>query len=1100
MKEKFFTHRTTQRSPIFAITFFSFACLVILLFVLQPTPVGAGVYYANDSVTYKEYWVNHSEFTGGFVHPVNDCDSAEDSNPWGGSHYLEPWPCHKIVEFTIPDDFSQALKAEIFLDLWRNQEHQIARFKINDGVTHAPNTGANWSRTPWAKEINLNELIQGTNKIDFWDEGGGYHVHDIAIRIYYDDAHPLVPGSGSDVTPATASLVSVAGDGAPVAAGSGGTLTVNNNQLTLTANVSGGARYIEFHGYYFGYDEDNNGLFTDWHSRTRNTWHPGGEDRPTGGTIDHIGSIEAPSAGQYSVTWDISHIPDQTGMKFKVRVVDAAGNVNDASGGVSANFAIERAQPLVAFYNPFFYDAGLWMEGTQPREADRQFFFPPNTESNFVAGKIVHAFWGFPLMSLNGQQDIWPNFPNSDYWHLSTADFNINNIAGGLNTIKYSNYTNVNYPGDFIERPGPMFVLKRTGSVGADTKAPTPYAEQPGWNNNLASPSTPVTVQLFDLISGINPSTVEMTVKDEIVSPGLVGTKYNYSVVYYPPELFVLGEEVPVEISACDYAGNCMTHSYSFIIQSDTVPSIIESDDFNSCTLNTTLWEFVNPLGDAAYNMTGDSIEIELPAGTSHDAWVPVNSAPRLMQAANDTDFSITAKYDSVVDEAMQVQGLIIEEDAQNFLRFNVRYFNGAVRLEAFQIVDGGGIQVEERTLGSTPQYFSAVRTGNEWRFYASDDGLNWGTPIYVQHNIEVNKVGAFVGNSPPMPGDPEALAPAFTGELDYFFNGSEPIDPEDPTALVLPVEIVGQGEVTQNPECGNPVTLTAVADEGWSFDNWDSLSGNIGGSTNPLNTAFTKDEIVTATFSLNEYTLNVDVVNNGAAPQGTVSISPEQDVYLHDEEVTLTANVPAGWEFMGWSGDVSPAEENLNPLTLTMVADRDITATFTSIHEVTLDIVSRGDGGVGGSATITPEQTTYEYGDEITLSATPTSGWAFKQWEGTGLTPAQAELPLVTFEVTADMDITAVFAKYVTLNVTTEGSGSVEVDPDESVYLWGDTVVLTAVPDTNWYFSHWEGDITGYISANPKGITLSGSNNVKAVFTDTPPTRYNYLPVIQSN
>ncbi|MCA9948859.1 MAG: hypothetical protein KDE48_04390, partial [Anaerolineales bacterium] len=260
-------------------------------------------------------------------------------------------------------------------------------------------------------------------------------------------------------------------------------------------------------------------------------------------------------------------------------------------------------------------------------------------------------------------------------------------------------------------------------------------------------------------------------------------------------------------------------------------------------------------------------------------------------------------------------------------------------------------------------------------------------------------------------------------------------------------------------------------------------------------------DEIVTATFSLNEYTLNVDVVNNGAAPQGTVSISPEQDVYLHDEEVTLTANVPAGWEFMGWSGDVSPAEENLNPLTLTMVADRDITATFTSIHEVTLDIVSRGDGGVGGSATITPEQTTYEYGDEITLSATPTSGWAFKQWEGTDLTPAQAELPLVTFEVTADMDITAVFAKYVPRpGVTIEGSGTVEFDPDEIVYLWGDTLVLTAVPDTNWYFSHWEGDITGNISANPKGITLSGSNNVKAVFTDTPPTRYNYLPVIQSN
>ncbi len=96
-------------------------------------------------------------------------------------------------------------------------------------------------------------------------------------------------------------------------------------------------------------------------------------------------------------------------------------------------------------------------------------------------------------------------------------------------------------------------------------------------------------------------------------------------------------------------------------------------------------------------------------------------------------------------------------------------------------------------------------------------------------------------------------------------------------------------------------------------------------------------------------------------------------------------------------------------------------------------------------------------------------------------------------------MDITAVFAEYVTLTIEpSEGNGSVETDPDESVYLWGDTVVLTAVPAADWYFSHWEGDVTGYISENPKGINLDGSKSVKAVFTDEPPTLYSYLPIIQ--
>jgi hypothetical protein len=73
--------------------------LLGLLFVsalLHPSPAEAGIYDTDAGVTYKEYWVSHSEFTG-------ECGSHEV--PAGSSWYLEPWPCSKTLAFEIPDDF-----------------------------------------------------------------------------------------------------------------------------------------------------------------------------------------------------------------------------------------------------------------------------------------------------------------------------------------------------------------------------------------------------------------------------------------------------------------------------------------------------------------------------------------------------------------------------------------------------------------------------------------------------------------------------------------------------------------------------------------------------------------------------------------------------------------------------------------------------------------------------------------------------------------------------------------------------------------------------------------------------------------------------------
>ena len=70
------------------------------------------------------------------------------------------------------------------------------------------------------------------------------------------------------------------------------------------------------------------------------------------------------------------------------------------------------------------------------------------------------------------------------------------------------------------------------------------------------------------------------------------------------------------------------------------------------------------------------------------------------------------------------------------------------------------------------------------------------------------------------------------------------------------------------------------------------------------------------------QYTLTVTPVSNG-----TVTLDPAGGVYDPDTSVQLTAAAAPGWEFSGWSGDLSGS---LNPETIVMDGNKTVTATFT--------------------------------------------------------------------------------------------------------------------------------------------------------------------------
>ena len=68
------------------------------------------------------------------------------------------------------------------------------------------------------------------------------------------------------------------------------------------------------------------------------------------------------------------------------------------------------------------------------------------------------------------------------------------------------------------------------------------------------------------------------------------------------------------------------------------------------------------------------------------------------------------------------------------------------------------------------------------------------------------------------------------------------------------------------------------------------------------------------------------------------------------------------------------------------------------------------------------------------------------------------------------------------TLSLSINGDGSVESDPDESGYTYGEEVLLTATPDPGWSFTQWGGDLSG--STNPTTIAMTSNKVISATFT----------------
>lgn len=173
------------------------------------------------------------------------------------------------------------------------------------------------------------------------------------------------------------------------------------------------------------------------------------------------------------------------------------------------------------------------------------------------------------------------------------------------------------------------------------------------------------------------------------------------------------------------------------------------------------------------------------------------------------------------------------------------------------------------------------------------------------------------------------------------------------------------------------------------------------------------------------------------------------------------TGTYPSGSTFTSIFGDGSNAVTAVNG-----------TAQVGSNTPLTLTVTS-----ANGTVAKNPDQATYTYGTNVTLTATPNTGYTFSNWSG----DIASTLNPVTVSMTTNKNIVANYAINTYTLTVNAANGTVVKSPDQATYNYGSTVLLTATPAAGYTFSGWSGDASG--TANPLSVTMSSNKNITASF-----------------
>jgi uncharacterized repeat protein (TIGR02543 family) len=117
-----------------------------------------------------------------------------------------------------------------------------------------------------------------------------------------------------------------------------------------------------------------------------------------------------------------------------------------------------------------------------------------------------------------------------------------------------------------------------------------------------------------------------------------------------------------------------------------------------------------------------------------------------------------------------------------------------------------------------------------------------------------------------------------------------------------------------------------------------------------------------------------------------------------------------------------------------------------------------------GGYVHQNPSKAVYNAGDSLTMTAVPYDGYEFTGWSGASKSTDATLTGIIKSNVELTANFQPVQQKTYTLttNVSPPEGGYITRNPDKETYPTGETVIVTATPESGYVFKGWTGTATG--------------------------------------
>lgn len=275
---------------------------------------------------------------------------------------------------------------------------------------------------------------------------------------------------------------------------------------------------------------------------------------------------------------------------------------------------------------------------------------------------------------------------------------------------------------------------------------------------------------------------------------------------------------------------------------------------------------------------------------------------------------------------------------------------------------------------------------------------------------------------------------------------------------------VIGGGTYEEGQSC----TISATANNGYTFDNWKE-NGDVVSSDASYTFTVTADRNLVAHFTQNTYTV---VVSANPSNGGTVT---GEGIFTYGQNCSVTATAASGYTFINWTENGSYVSSNAF-YTFSVTANRNLVAHFSAnpqpIYTITVGATPANGGTVIGGGT-------YQEGQSCTVLATPATGYTFDKWTENQVVVSTN--PSYTFTVTGDRDLIANFnIMTYAVNATVNPVGGGEVF-GAGTYEYGSQATLKVVSNENYIFQNWTENGIVVSTAEVYSLTVTGNHNIVA-------------------